>query len=314
MSKQILLLFEFEEEQLKELKQLAPDHDIIFSIDDAVPESLEIIVGWTDALTPFIEKEETKVKWVQYPYAGINTMPLDLFKEKGILLSNGSGIHRAAVSESVMGLILGFTRKIIFSAKNQAKGHWLKTDDVYELNGKTMMIVGAGKIGVYLGQIAKGFNMETIGINRSGRKIENMDRQYVQTDLIDVVHQADIIVNILPATKETHQLFNQELFNEMKEETIFINVGRGETVDTAAMIKALDNGPLLFAGLDVFEEEPLPREHPLWTHEKVLMTPHIAGNVEHYPSQFYPLFKKNLLSFIENKSLTENEVELETGY
>lgn len=314
MSKQILLLFNFEEEQVDEIEQIASNYEVIFSLEDAIPENLEIVVGWTDELTSFMEKENANVQWIQYPYAGINRMPLELFEEKGILLSNGSGIHRAAVSETAIGLILGFTRKIIFSSKNQAKEEWLKTDDVFELNGKTMMIVGAGRIGIHLGQIAEGFNMKTIGINRSGRKIENMDEQYVQDDLQEVVHKADIIVNILPATKETYHLFNEDLFSKMKENTIFINVGRGETVDTEAMIEALDKGPLMFAGLDVFEEEPLPKGHPLWSHEKVLITPHIAGNIEHYPSQFYPLFKKNLKSFLEKNQLVENEVELETGY
>lgn len=119
MSKEILCLFDFEEKHLEELKKIAKDYKFVFSVDKATPENLEIIVGWTDEATRLIKNEDSNVKWIQFPYAGINTLPLELFEEKDISLSNGSGIHSAAVSESVMGFILGFTRNIVVGAKNQ---------------------------------------------------------------------------------------------------------------------------------------------------------------------------------------------------
>lgn len=314
MKKQILVLFDLLLEQFDEMKELAFEHEFIYSIEEIDVERLEVIIGWTNELTAIIEEDASIVKWIQYPYAGVNTLPLALFEEKGISLTNGSGVHTYAVSESAIGLLLSMTRNIVTSAKYQAQGKWQKTSNFYELFGKTMMIVGTGKIGIHLGQIAKGFGMQTIGINRSGRTVKNMDKQYVQKDLLEVIHEADIIVNILPATKETKQLFNTEMFSKMKEDTMFINVGRGETVDTVALLAALDNDTLLFAGLDVFEEEPLVEGHPLWKHEKVILTPHIAGNVESYPKHFYPIIKKNLEAFLSNKELPENLVELENGY
>ena len=156
--------------------------------------------------------------------------------------------------------------------------------------------------------------MKTIGINRSGNKIENMDEQYVQNELPEVIGQADIVVNILPATEETERLFAETLFSKMKDNVVFINVGRGETVDTEALLEALDNGKVLFAGLDVFEEEPLPKDHPLWAHEKVAMTPHVGGRVESYPKHLYPLFKENLEAYLKGEILPQNVVKLESGY
>lgn len=314
MSKTILILYDLPDEQLEELEDLASDYDIVYSLDEGKPENIEIVLGWSEDLVSLIEDEESQVQWIQYPYAGVNNLPLDLFEEKGILLTNGSGIHTYAVTESAIGLILGMTRNIITAALNKENEEWVDEDNLYEIHNKTMMIVGAGKIGVHLGQVAQGFGMKTIGINRSGSEIENMDEQYVQDDLSEVIGEADIVVNILPATKETQHLFDEAMFDQMKDDVIFVNVGRGETVDTEAMLSALDNGKLLYAGLDVYEEEPLPKKHPLWSHEKVAMTPHIAGRVENYPKHLYPLFSKNLQAYLKDEALPENVVEIDNGY
>lgn len=314
MSKSILILYDLPNEQLEELEEVASEYEIIHSIEDTAPENIEIILGWSDEVQPLIEEDERQVKWIQYPYAGVNKLPLDLFEEKRITLTNGSGIHTYAVTESTIGLILGMTRNIIPAAKQKEDEEWVDQDNLYELYNKTMMIVGAGKIGAHLGQVAQGFGMKTIGINRSGDPIENMDNQYVQEDLSDVINKADVVVNILPATEATHHLFNEELFAEMKDDVIFVNVGRGETVDTDALIDALDNEKVLYAGLDVYEEEPLPEGHPLWSHDKVAMTPHIAGRVENYPDHLYPLFKENLEAYLKDEDLPENVVEISAGY
>lgn len=314
MPKRILVLRDLLPEQLEDLKEIAPDYEITQTLDETDFASVEIILGWDEQLPSLIEHEESQVKWIQYPFAGVNDLPLKLFEEKDILLTNGSGIHTYAVTETAVGLLLGMTRGIIKATREREREEWVNEDNLYELNNKTMMIVGAGKIGVHLGQVAKGFNMKTIGINRSGNEIENMDEQYVQNELPEVIGQADIVVNILPVTEETDHLFDEALFSKMKDHVIFINVGRGETVDTEALLAALDNGKILFAGLDVYEEEPLPKGHPLWSHEKVAMTPHIGGRVESYPKHLYPLFKENLEAYLKGDPLPQNVVELESGY
>lgn len=314
MKKTIVVLRKLLPEQMEELKLLAPNYQVVESLEDAPAHTIEIVLGWTDELLPLIESDEANVKWIQFAYAGVNQLPLQLFAEKGILLTNGSGIHAHSVTETAMGLLLGMTRDIVEASKNQQLKQWAPKQSLYELNGKTMLIVGAGNIGEQLGQVAQAFDMKTIGINRSGSKIKNMDEQYIQRELPEVIGQADIVVNILPATKATKNVYDAELFAEMKDGTYFINVGRGESVVTKDLLVALDQGKLQGAGLDVFEEEPLPKDHPLWTHEKVVMTPHIAGQVESYAKHIYPLFIENFKAFATGKKLPRNLVELEDGY
>ncbi|HLR88738.1 MAG TPA: NAD(P)-dependent oxidoreductase [Atopostipes sp.] len=314
MTKSILVVQELYPEQIDELKEKASDYKIVESIEEADASTVEIIIGWSDDLIPLIEDEASNVKWVQFAYAGVNALPLKLFTEKGILLTNGSGIHAKPVTETIIGLILGMTRAIVRSAKNQENKEWSHGSNLYELAGKTMLIVGAGKIGVQLGKVAKAFNMHTIGINRSGREIENMDDQYTQKELADVIHKGDIVVNILPLTEETTHLYDEDMFSKMKDGVIFINVGRGESVVTEDLLAALDNGKVSRAGLDVFEQEPLPEDSPLWNHEQVLMTPHIAGQVESYPKYIFPLFMKNFEAFEKGEELPENLVKLNDGY
>lgn len=314
MVKTILIIQELIPKQIEELEKLAPEYTIVQSIEEAEAHSIEIVLGWTDKLIPIIEQDISNIKWIQFPYAGVNNLPLQLFAEKGILLTNGSGIHAHSVTETTMGLILGMTRNIVESSKNQQAKNWIAPTNLYELKEKTMLIVGAGNIGEQLGKVAQAFDMRTIGINRSGSKIEYMDEQYVQKELPEVIGEADVVVNILPATEATKNVYDAELFSRMKKGTYFVNVGRGESVVTKDLLAALDEGKLQGAGLDVFEEEPLPTDHPLWTHEKVVLTPHIAGQVENYAKSIYPIFLENLKAFKNKKELPVNLVQMTDGY
>lgn len=314
MEKAILIVTELKAKQIEDLRRLAPDYKIIESIEESEAKSIEIVFGWDDQLIPLIKSDESNIKWIQHAYAGVNRLPLQLFAEKGILLTNGSGVHAHAVTESAMGLLLGMTRNIVQSSKNQQARKWVEKDGLYELNGKTMLIVGAGTIGQQLGKVAQAFDMKTICVNRSGRKVNYMNEQYVQSELSKIIGTADVVVNILPDTETTKNLYDAALFSKMKDDAYFINIGRGATVVTKDLLEALDQGKLQGAGLDVFEVEPLPEDHPLWIHEKVIMTPHIAGQVENHAKYIYPIIVENLEAFKQGKKLPRNLIQLTEGY
>lgn len=130
MKKQILLLYELHSDQIEELTETAKDYELIYSLDEVDIENLEIVLGWSDDLTAIIEDDKSIIKWIQYPYAGVNNLPLDLFEQKEILLTNGSGIHQYAVAESTIGLILGMTRNIVPAAKNQDRAKWVNVNNL----------------------------------------------------------------------------------------------------------------------------------------------------------------------------------------
>ena len=306
-------------EQLQTLKELAPDYKLIkgWEMDEKeIPlKSVEIIYGWTGQRSEeLLTDDKHTLKWVQGKAAGVDFLDLEKLERNKILLTNGSGIHSIPIAESVFGMLLAHARGIQQAVKNQQTKTWDQVNKLMELHGKTIMIVGTGKIGVEIGRLAKAFNMKTIGVNRSGRDVDYMDQLIKQPELKEQVKQADIVVNILPHTDQTHYFFNEDIFSQMKEGTLFINVGRGPTVKTDDLIKALDNGKLAFAGLDVFETEPLPENSELWGREDVLITPHITGIAEHFKKRLFAIFEENLKAYLAGEDLPRNLIDYDQQY
>ncbi|WP_407371172.1 phosphoglycerate dehydrogenase [Carnobacterium sp.] len=317
--KSILLIQETTKEQFQTLKELAPEYELIkgweTDLKEISLESVEIIYGWTGQYAQeLLENNKSQLKWAQGKAAGVDFLDLEKLKQKNIILTNGSGIHSIPIAESVFGILLAYARGIQKAIKDQQTKTWEQVDKLMELHGKTIMIVGTGKIGVEVGRLAKAFNMKTIGVNRSGRDVEYMDQLIKQPELVDQVKQADILINILPHTDQTHYFFNQDIFSQMKEGTLFVNVGRGPTVKTDDLIAALNNGQLTFAGLDVFETEPLPEESALWDREDVLITPHITGIAEHFKKRLFAIFEENLKAYLADEKLPVNLIDYDQQY
>ncbi|GEL67641.1 phosphoglycerate dehydrogenase [Marinilactibacillus psychrotolerans] len=315
MTNTILSWRKFTAQQEEKIKALAPDYKLISSLEEADNlEDIEVVYGWnSEEGNKLIDDSTNQVKWIQVASAGVDYLDLEKLEKQAILLTNSSGIHSNGIAESVFGMLLHYTRGMDISLKAQMKNEWISVDTLLELKGKTMMIVGTGEIGKQTGKVAQAFDMKTIGINRSGGNIDYMNEQHTQDDLKKVIGQADIVVNILPLTEETDEMFNKDLFKAMKEQSIFINVGRGGTVDTDALLEALDSN-IAYAGLDVFHEEPLPSDHPLWNREDVLITPHIAGRLEDYSKSLFPIFEKNLKAYMNGEALPINLVDYTRGY
>ena len=318
--KGIWLAYETTKEQLETLKKIAPNFELIKGWDEnreiKFPiEHIEIIYGWKgQKSTELLTDQNSNLKWIQGQAAGVDFLDLAALKKKDILLTNSSGIHSIPIAESVFGMLLAYTRGIQEAIINQRTGTWNQTESLMEIHGKTMMIVGTGKIGKEVGRMAKAFNMKTIGINSSGHKVAFMDETYAQEELKIQAFRADIVVNILPLTKKTTHFFNDELFDSFKNKALFLNVGRGPSVEVSSLIRALDNGKLAFAGLDVFEQEPLKEESPLWNREDVLITPHISGIAENFKKRLFAIFEENLKAYVSNEDLPLNLVDYEKNY
>lgn len=173
-----------------------------------------------------------------------------------------------------------------------------------------MLIVGTGQIGQQLAKFAKGLNLQVYGVNTSGHVTEGFIECYSQKNMSKIIHEMSIVVNILPLTETTKHLYNQALFEKMAPETIFVNVGRGASVATNDLITALNNKTIAFAALDVFEEEPLPEDSPLWEMQNVLLTPHISGMTPKFKSKLLAIFIPNLNQFVTDQTLVKNQVSL----
>ncbi len=317
MSK-IVFLQHLSEKQKQQIEAAAPHDEIVaIPVKEATEQDLadaEIIVGWSRKFQDFILSPDCAVKWVQAWSAGVDKMPLAELEQKQVLLTSANGVHTIPISEQIFAYMLAFNRNLHQAIRNQSQARWDESGRFSELHGKTIAIVGAGNIGIGTARLARAFGMKTVGVRRSGQPLDEFDTMYSMEQLDEALGVADVVVNILPLTEQTRGLFDQGRFAAMKPEALFINVGRGTTVRTDDLVAALQNGTIAGAGLDVFDPEPLPEDHPLWSMEQVMITPHIAGSNEHYTDRVLDIFLTNLKAYQQGEKLPVNLVDYSSGY
>ncbi|MDA9462388.1 D-3-phosphoglycerate dehydrogenase [Enterococcus mundtii 3F] len=304
----------FREEFIEKIKEIAPEYSFQTEVASDELSEIAISIGWNGDYQEDIFASDS-LKWVQSISAGVDNLPLNEFADKNILLSNASGIHVESISEHTMGIILGYSRGLFQAQRAQFNKEWLGSDIHYQaLADQKLLIIGTGHIGKKLAQQAAVFGLECIGINTSGHPVEGFKETYPLEKLKEILPKATIVVNILPLTDQTKGLFDAKVFEAFDKKALFINVGRGPSVKTSDLIAALDGGQLAFAALDVFEEEPLAEDSPLWEREDVLITSHIAGQTPHFQTKFMDIFLTNLKSYVDKTELEVNEIDLNEGY
>lgn len=274
----------------------------------------EIVVGWNAAIREECLKPDSRLRWLQNWNAGVDNMPFAELAKREIIVTNASGVHPYPISETIFAMMLGLTRKVHLSIRNQMQNKWQNTGSLGEIHGKTMGLVGVGAIGEETARLAKAFGMKVLGVRRSGQPSPYVDRMYDQSRLEELLQQSDYVVVTLPLTKETEHMFGSRQFQCMKPTAYFINIGRGGTTDTAALVEALREGVIRGAGLDVFEQEPLPASSPLWEMEQVIITPHNAGSTENYTERVIEIFLRNLQDYVQGSEPSWNRVDLNKQY
>lgn len=302
----------------KQLKNDFIDVDFKFmeNIDQAssfLPIADVLITYGSDIEEKHIEQAE-QLKWIMVMSAGIDQMPNRYIKERNILMTNVRGIHKISMAEYALAMLLSNYQSHLTFAKNQSRKIWDQTVKTHEITGRTLTIVGAGAIGEELARLAKAFQMTTIAVTNSGGLRPNFDYVYQKDSLKIALKDADFVVSILPSTMDTKEYYQDEHFKWMKDSAIFLNMGRGDAVTEKTLLKALDNNQISHAILDVTPVEPLTNESLLWTHDKVTLTPHISGKSEQYIPRAVEIFRENLVSFIKDRSVTTNKVNLDRGY
>lgn len=176
------------------------------------------------------------------------------------------------------------------------------------------MVLGFGNIGARIAKIAKkGFGMEVIGVVKHLNKRENADKLITLDKIADFLPQTDIIAITLPETQETEKVFAKKEFDTIKEATILINISRGSVIDTTELVRCLKSGKIGYAGLDVFDQEPLPIDHPLRECKNIIMTPHASGITPYFWSRFGAVIKNNIQNLEKGLPLI-NIVDKSLGY
>lgn len=302
--------------QIKDIKNIAEGYQVKMAeeLTDADFPNIEIQYGWNaDLAEKFATHGYDSLRWIQVQFAGINQLPEDIAANANIEITNMSGVHATPIAETVFGYILNYYRSLHVYKEREADQNWTYARHM-SLPDKKMLIFGAGNVGKEIARIGQAFGLETVGVNTSGREVEHFDKTVETADGFENVTDANIIVNVLPETDATQDVFNKDFFNRQEKEPLFINVGRGTAVVDEELIEALDDGVIGYAALDVFKEEPLPADHPFWLHEKIDVTPHMTGQVEHFAIETYKIFQANLKSYAKDGSLSVNVVSKEKGY
>lgn len=315
--KDILFLSKVNIRYIEEIQKIAPQFNVICLDDkkDAYKyiKGTEVLVCFDgDADAEFIHNAEN-LKWIHLLSAGADAMPFDVLKERKIILTNSKGIHKYQISEQVLGYMLLFERGLNYFIRKQMNREWDKSVRVSELYGKTVCILGVGSIGEEISRIAREFGMKTIGVRKSGKASQFVDKMYTNENMIFAVSKADYVICALPLTDDTYHLLGKDFFKNMKNDAVFINIGRGKVVDESSLIDALKNKTIRGAALDVFEEEPLSKESPLWDMENVIITPHTAGISPHYMERGIEIIKHNIKAYLGDGDFI-NRVDLEKQY
>jgi phosphoglycerate dehydrogenase-like enzyme len=313
----LLLLYKFRPEHIEQIREAAPGWIIVSGpveqIDNQQFLDAEVICGWSPSVAEAMNTG-SKLKWLQTISAGIDKLPLDKLEQNGVLLTSASGIHPISMAETFFAMLLAFSRNLHHAIRHQVQRNWQPAEHYEQLAGKTISIIGVGTIGVEIARLAGAFGMRVIGIRRSGEPAPGVDEMFKMDALDEVLSQSDVSVNVLPYTEETHHLFNSERFKHMKPSTLFFNLGRGASVNTNDLVEALQHGTLRGAGLDVFETEPLPSDHPLWEMDNVILTPHIGGWTDNYKQKMADLFIPNLLAYLATGKPSVNLVDYKASY
>jgi len=265
---------------------------------------------WKNDIIP----HATKLKFVQSISSGMDQYSRELLGGKGIRLASGAGVNARAVAEHALALILAVFRRLPEARDNQHKKMWRGmlgdlTQREDELGGKTLLIVGMGRIGSHLAKLAKAFDMKVVGIRRDPKAGTNgADEIYGMGDLVNLVPQADIVALTCALTPETTGLMSAAAFAAMKPSSVFVNVARGKVADETALIKTMEDGKIWAAALDVTAEEPLPASSPLWTMPNVFITPHTAGETRAYEDNVIDVLIENLDRMWRGEATLRNQV------
>ncbi len=261
-----------------------------------------------------------RLRWIHSASAGIEANLFPELVASEVILTNSTGLHAVSIPEHVLGQMLVLARNFHEAQRLQVRHEWNRfqvigfAGTVRELNGSNLAILGAGAIGRNLARLAVGLGMHVQVMRRDPtRPVAGAEAVYGPGELPALLAWADFVVLAVPLTAETRTLIGPAELQAMKSSALLINVARGEIVDEDALVQALHNGAIGGAALDVFTQEPLPADHPFWSLDNLVLTPHVSGYTPRYFEKVLALFEDNLDRFLRGQRL-RNVVDKQLGY
>jgi phosphoglycerate dehydrogenase-like enzyme len=250
------------------------------------------------------------LRWVASAGVGVDfLLPWD--KDR-LVVTNSRGVTAGAIAQFAIGAIIAFASRILVYHRQQLAREW-RQHPVERIAGKTLVLVGLGHIGEAIAKRALAFDMRVVGVRARPRPSATVQRVFGPDRLLEALAEGDAVAASLPLTRETRGLFDARAFAAMKPGSLFVSLGRGQSVDEAALVQALRAGPLGGAVLDVFETEPLPAASPLWGLDNVLVTPHCISDYAGWQRDSAAMFADNLANWLAGRPLF-NVVDPERGY
>ena len=315
--KTVLVLLPVREEHKQILERAGEGCRFVYERFQTVTEEqvqqAQIIIGCAD---PKQIHGSEKLEWLQ-----LHSVGADPYLVPGVLgpktvLTNSTGAYGKAVSEQALALTLMMQKKLYLYRDNQRKNSWHDEGRVSSPSSSTVLVMGLGDIGLSYARKMKALGATVIGVKRRPAACpEGVDELVTTEQLDEVLPRADVVASFLPGNGQTRHIFNAERFGRMKPGAVFVNCGRGGAVDSEALLKALQEGPLASAAVDVTEIEPLPADSPLWQQENLMITPHVAGWL-HLPEildRVVEISAANLRAYLQGGDL-RNVVDFATGY
>lgn len=320
----------FDDAWLNRLRAVAPNlvvqQHTTDNADDIPPEvwqDVDVLYAWKALPDPALAPN---LRWIQLDTAGYDHVLKSPWAEHICRVTNLAGVAPPNMAEHALLMMLAFGHRLPRLMRHQAARDWPTHEYRWnhftpsELLGATVGVVGYGAIGREVGRIAHAFGMKVLALAPSPNSLlpkpltyqvpqlldlpgKDPDEFYTPDQLLDMLPKCDYVVLVVPHSPATHHMFNREAFEAMKPGAVLVNIARGGVVDEAALIEALEAGRLAGAALDVFEEEPLSSESPLWGMENVIISPHVAGFTSRYAECIFDLFSSNLQRYLAGEPL-----------
>jgi len=274
----------------------------------ALLDDCNIILGDPLLVSEVLESAQ-QLEWVQSSWAGVDHLCQPGLRQDYVL-TGAKGVFGPQISEYVMTYLFVFERQVFAMRTNQLEKHW---QPLFYRPSKeiTLGIVGLGSIGRHLAGTARHFGMRVIGLNRSGAACDDVEKVYTVDDLVGFLETPDYVVLTLPDTRQTRHFINADVLKMMKSSAVLMNVGRGKLINEADLVAALSEGIIGGAVLDVFANEPLDRDNPLWQLPNVFVTPHNAATT--FPEDIVEIFVENYGRFLQQETL-RHVVDFDLGY